>query len=216
MPFDVLHDQEIAPLVLIEVVDRGDVGVIEARERLRLAPEARARRFVGDAAVGQDLDGDTPIQPQVAGKVDDAHAPGAEAAHHLEVAELLADHDVQSRTGKSLAQFHHRCVLSTSFGQELDPEQHPGGAPGRARDSVHVLLQLRAIARFPGGELVVGLEVHDDGDSPSSNARSSTPSISVPSFCSHDTGVSRLTTPRPGARHQIVAQHGGHDDARRR
>ena len=74
----------------------------------------------------------------------------------------------------------------------------PVAARPVARETAcHVLLHLRAIARLAGGELVIGLEVHDDGrPSPSSNARSSTPSISVPSFWSHDTGVSRLIARR--------------------
>ncbi len=52
LPLDVFHDEEVAPVLLVEVVDGSDVRMIEARQRLGLAPEARARQFVGDAPVG--------------------------------------------------------------------------------------------------------------------------------------------------------------------
>ena len=93
---DVLHHEEVAAVLLVEVEDGGDVRMVEARQRLRLTTESRARSLVRHAAFRQDLDRDPPIQAEVPGEVDHADSAGAEATLDLVVAELEAHHRVTS------------------------------------------------------------------------------------------------------------------------
>ena len=60
LPVDVLDDQEIAPVLLVEIEDCGDIRVVQARKSLRFAAEARPRQLVRDAAIREDFDGHTP------------------------------------------------------------------------------------------------------------------------------------------------------------
>src|SRR3982751_1281055 len=94
---DVFHDQEVAPFVRVEVEDGRDVGMVQPREGLR------AGSLVTDPPVGEHLDGNVPVEAQVAGEVDDTHAPGAKAAPDLVVAELLAGHFYWNGRGESSA-----------------------------------------------------------------------------------------------------------------
>src|SRR5204862_7586162 len=88
-PVDVFHDEKVAAVLLIEVEDGGDVGVIQARQRLRLAAEPCPRPLVGYPALVEDLDRDAAIEAEVAGEINLADTPGAQAALDLIVAELL-------------------------------------------------------------------------------------------------------------------------------
>ncbi len=69
---DEAHDEVGDAVLDAGVIDRADPGVIEARGRLRFAPEAlehpRSRR--GEA--GHDLDRDVPPEPRVFGEIDGA------------------------------------------------------------------------------------------------------------------------------------------------
>ena len=62
---DVLHHKKINAILDVEVMDRGDVGVIDSRECQRFFPEALARCLVGKSAGGQHLDRDIAIEPLV-------------------------------------------------------------------------------------------------------------------------------------------------------
>ena len=72
------HDEEVGALVLADVVERADVGVIEGADRLGLALEALAPIGVRRRFVREDLDGDGAIEPAVLRAIDLAHAAGAE------------------------------------------------------------------------------------------------------------------------------------------
>ena len=87
-----LHDDERAAGVLVDLVNGADVPVIQGRCCPRLAVEAFERLRIGGGAVGQELDGDVPAQPQVFGPIDDAHSAGAELRRHAIVRDCLADH----------------------------------------------------------------------------------------------------------------------------
>ena len=64
-------------VVFADVVDLQDIGVAERGDRFRLDLEAGDLDFVGIGAPDH-LQGDEPVQPAVAGLVDDAHAAAAE------------------------------------------------------------------------------------------------------------------------------------------
>src|SRR4029450_10173846 len=46
LSFEVFHDQEVSPVLVPDVVQRTDVGVVETRNRFRLPLEAGAKRGV--------------------------------------------------------------------------------------------------------------------------------------------------------------------------
>ena len=61
-PFHQLHDQRFDPAAVLESVDVRDVGVIELRERVRFAREAREPVGIGGKRCRQDFDGDVAIE----------------------------------------------------------------------------------------------------------------------------------------------------------
>ena len=62
---DQFHHEGVHAAGLLEPVDRGDVGMIQRRERLRLALEPRQAFGVSCERVRQDLDRDLAIQLRV-------------------------------------------------------------------------------------------------------------------------------------------------------
>ncbi len=75
---DQLHDDVVGAVVLDDVVNGGDLGVIEPGEHARFAAEALAGFLVGEHAGLEHFDGDIALEFFVARAVDDAHAAGAE------------------------------------------------------------------------------------------------------------------------------------------
>jgi len=69
--------------MLVDVVDRADVGMIELRDRFRFARETLAElRIVGERA-RQHLDRDRTVEPRIACAIDLSHAAGAERRDDL-------------------------------------------------------------------------------------------------------------------------------------
>ena len=77
-PLDQLQDEKARAVMLLEAVDRGDVGMVEGRQHPCLALEAREPLRVPLELLGQCLDGDFALQPQVAGAINLAHAAPAD------------------------------------------------------------------------------------------------------------------------------------------
>jgi len=78
LALDQFHHEGVQASRFLDRIDRRDVGVIERRERLRLALEPRhALRVVGER-VRQDLDRGIAMQPCIARPIDLAHAAGAD------------------------------------------------------------------------------------------------------------------------------------------
>ena len=75
-----LHDDEHRAGVVADVMQRADVGMRQARNRLRLAFEAFAQLGGCCHIQREDLDGNCSIESRVAGFVHLAHAPGANEA----------------------------------------------------------------------------------------------------------------------------------------
>jgi hypothetical protein len=69
--------------VVAHVVDPHDVLVPQARDRLRFVLEACPLVRAGIGAAQEHLQRDQPVEAQVAGLVDDAHAAAAEHGLHL-------------------------------------------------------------------------------------------------------------------------------------
>ena len=88
---DQLHDEEVDPLVVADVVDRADVRMIERGDGARLAFEAGAALRVGGEGRRQDLHGDIPSEPRVLRAVDLAHPASADGRIDPIRAELTAE-----------------------------------------------------------------------------------------------------------------------------
>ena len=73
---DVLHRNRVTARIVHDVVDRDDVGMIQARRRLRFQEETPAP--VGVSSFGrEDLERDDAVEPNVARTVHLSHAAGA-------------------------------------------------------------------------------------------------------------------------------------------
>ena len=89
---DELHDEGFDAAALLEPEDRGDVGVMELRQKLRLALESRQALLVLGELGWQDLDRHLAIEPGVGRAIDLAHAALAELGGDLVGAEPLPGH----------------------------------------------------------------------------------------------------------------------------
>jgi hypothetical protein len=70
LPFQVLHDEEIDPVLAADVVERADVRVVQRGDRARLAIEAFPELRVRRQRFREDLDRDRAIEPRIAGAID--------------------------------------------------------------------------------------------------------------------------------------------------
>src|SRR2546426_6941882 len=77
LAFEVLHDQEVDPVMPADVVEDADVGMAQGRDGPGLALEALPPLGAGREVRGEYLDGDGPVEACVAGPVDLAHAARA-------------------------------------------------------------------------------------------------------------------------------------------
>ena len=87
-----LHDDEVQPLVLPDVVDRADVRMIQSRGGAGFAAESVQRCGIAPGALGQDFQGHLAAQARVPRPVDLSHAALADATEDLVVPECLSDH----------------------------------------------------------------------------------------------------------------------------
>ncbi len=92
LAFQKLHHDEGLPLVLVDVVDGADAGVVEGRGGPGLALEALLGLVAREEPLGQELERDLAAQAGVLGLVDDAHAPAAELLEDAVVGDGLAGH----------------------------------------------------------------------------------------------------------------------------
>ncbi len=101
--FQVLHGDESFAVLLANVVDGADVGMIEGRRGLGLALETSQRlRFAGHL-VGQEFQRNEAVQAGVLGFVDNAHATAAKLFQDGVMRDFLADHvsRILARVSKS-------------------------------------------------------------------------------------------------------------------
>ena len=91
LAFDQLHRDEMLAVVLADVVDGADVGVIQRRGRARFAPQPFRSLRVRDEVWRQELEGDGATESGVSGAIDHAHAAGAQRRLDAIVPDRLAD-----------------------------------------------------------------------------------------------------------------------------
>ena len=86
------HGDEGMPLVLADVVDRADVGMIQGRGSLRLALEAAEGLRIARDVVGQELHGDETVKARVLGLVHHAHSAATQFLDDAVVRDGSPDH----------------------------------------------------------------------------------------------------------------------------
>ena len=91
LAFDVLHHDEAQMVALADVVNRGDIRVIQCRCGFRFPREARHPVRIKGKVGRQDLQRDHPIEPGIEGQIDFAHSAGAQLRIHAEVTECPPD-----------------------------------------------------------------------------------------------------------------------------
>ena len=83
LPFDELHHEELRAGCLLEAVQCGDMGVVERREQLGLALEAREPLGIGRERLRQDLQRDLTTELRVARAIHLTHPARAEWRDHF-------------------------------------------------------------------------------------------------------------------------------------
>ena len=74
LTLEVLHDQEVDPVLFTDVMERADVRMIQARDRTGLALEALLELGMVGEVSRKHFDGDGAIEPGVFGFVDFSHS----------------------------------------------------------------------------------------------------------------------------------------------
>ena len=89
-PLDQLQHERLDAVRFFKAVDRGDIRMVERREHLRLAFEAREPVGIAREELGKDLQRDVTIELRVTRTIDLAHAACAECRDDLVGAEARA------------------------------------------------------------------------------------------------------------------------------
>src|SRR5450759_2129671 len=89
-----LHGDERATVLLVNVVDGADVGMVQRRGGASFPPQALQRMPVVSQIVGKKLEGDETAETCVLGLVDHTHPAAAELFDDSIVRGGLADHEM--------------------------------------------------------------------------------------------------------------------------
>ena len=90
LSFHHLHNEKLHPVGFFEPVKRGDAGMVDRSQQLRLALESRESFFIASKLVGQGLDGNIAPELLVARAVNLTHAAGADGFDDLVVRQSTA------------------------------------------------------------------------------------------------------------------------------
>lgn len=85
--FDEFHREPGQAFVFSHLVNGDDVRVVEAGRRLGFAAKAFDESFVGKLAAEQQFDGDDPIEADLTGAVNAAHAAAGDFSEQLVIAQ---------------------------------------------------------------------------------------------------------------------------------
>ena len=89
----ILHGDEGLPVLLADVVNGADIGMVQGRGRLRFALEAAEGLRIFGYIFGKELQRDEAVQSRVFGLVNHTHAAATEHLNDSVVGNGLADHD---------------------------------------------------------------------------------------------------------------------------
>ncbi len=149
--FDELQRQERPAVLLANVIDLDDVGMLQPRDGLGLGVEAGDLGRAGMAARQDHLERDLAIEADVPCAVDHAHPAATELGQ-----ELVAGHD-RTRTGRGRLAIPGRPpVRRAQVGQLQEPTRlerpmhiEQGAQPlGKGGESPHIFFQLRCFTQL--------------------------------------------------------------------
>ena len=121
-----LHGDEGLPVLLANVVNGADVGMIQSRGRLGFALKARqSLRILGDI-VGKELQRDEAMQPRVFRLIDDTHATAAQLLNDLIMGDGFTDHSFPARRST-------RMVVGSTRGVKTEYRATPRVRPAQPR-----------------------------------------------------------------------------------
>ena len=118
-PGEVFHDEVRSAVGLARLVHANDVWVVDGRNRFGFDQEAVNFRAPGAVLAEHHLDRDRPVQPRLAGLVDDPHPAGRDLFEHL-------------------VPGHHWHLLPNAFGVVRAGGQILGRVPERGDERVGV------------------------------------------------------------------------------
>ena len=93
VPLDQLHHQEVPAGGVLETVERGDVGMIQRGEGLRLTLELHRPIGIGHEGLEHHLECYVSIEPRVARAIDLAHSALAQRVEDVKRTDGAANHD---------------------------------------------------------------------------------------------------------------------------
>ena len=86
-----LHNEESAAVVLADVVDRADVGMVQSGRSLGFAAETLEGLMVLGQVIGEELQSDEATETGVFGFVDDSHSTAAELLYDSIMRDCLVE-----------------------------------------------------------------------------------------------------------------------------
>jgi hypothetical protein len=92
LAFQLLHDDERMAVVILDVMNDADVGVIQLRGGAGFALETLQSLVVFDEGVRKELEGNAAAEAGVFGLVNDSHTAAPQLAYDAVVGDSLANH----------------------------------------------------------------------------------------------------------------------------
>ncbi len=97
LAFQIFHGDEGGAILLADIMDRADVGMIQGRGGLRFALKARQRLRVLGNLIGQKFQRHEAVETGVFGFIDNAHSAATEFFQYLVVRDCLAGQRLRIR-----------------------------------------------------------------------------------------------------------------------
>jgi hypothetical protein len=114
---EIFHGDKRHAILLADVVNGADIGMVQGRGRLCFALEARQSLRIAGHFVRQKLERDETVKPSVFGFVHDAHAAAAKLLNNAVVRDGLTDQ--QETPSLRVDSSYGRCTCqSTKDGRE--------------------------------------------------------------------------------------------------
>jgi hypothetical protein len=102
LTFQQLHGNEGTLIVLVDIVNDADVGMIQCRGGACFPLKPIERRVILGVIVRQELEGNAAAQARIFRFVHHAHAAAPELFHDAVVGDCLPDHDLPRQNGDVL------------------------------------------------------------------------------------------------------------------
>ena len=100
LALELLHNDEGVAVVVLDAVNRADVGMIQKRGGPGFTRETLERFGIAGKIFGNKLQGDVAAKLQVLGLVDNAHTPASKFAKYAVMGHLLANHGSTATTAR--------------------------------------------------------------------------------------------------------------------